>query len=234
MRSFHRAIAMAGVVVSGLFAAPVAQAQFGPSPPWFIGGGSYGGGTADGNFMFGAAQVIRAEGDYNALVTQGMINYEMARSGYIDNVAKWSQYYSRMREANEAYKRQKLEQNRHSPEVLAKVAASDIPRALSSDELDAVTGRISWPPALMDDQYAALRADLEHLFQVRTWTTQTNATGAQIRADTRQLLELLRGNMDIIPASDYIAARKFIDSLDYSAVGRRRPPEPPVPGATSG
>jgi hypothetical protein len=234
MRTIHRVAIVTGLLAGGFFVADTAQAQIAISP-WFVGGGSYGGGTADGNFMFGAAQVIRAQGDYNALTTQGMINFEMARSGYIDNAVKWSQFYSRMREANEVYKRQKLEQNRHSPEVLAKVAASDVPRALNSDELDAVTGRINWPEVLMDDQYAALRSDLEHLFQLRAWTTtRTTVTGLKIHEDTRQLLELLRRNIENMPASDYIAARKFIDALDYSANGRARPSEPPAPDPTRG
>src|SRR5260370_31821737 len=103
--------------------------------------------------MFGAAQVIRAEGDYNLETSQGMINFEIARSKYIENTNKWTQAYFQMREANQAFQIQNRERNRHSAETLAQVAASDLPRRLSSDELDPVTGRITWPEALLDDQY---------------------------------------------------------------------------------
>lgn len=243
MKSMMRILAGAGMFLGGLLAATPASAQVTVSPtsmgsfafsPWFMGGGSYGGGTADGNYFFGAAQVIRAEGEYNALTTQGMINFETARSRYIENSAKWSQFYSKMREANESYRRQKIEQNRHSPEVLAQAAASDVPRSLSSDEIDPVTGRITWPVLLMDDQYAAVRADLEHLFELHAWTTRTPETSAKIHEGTRQMMEMLRDNIENVPAGEYVAARKFIEALDYSAMNQRRAPEPPRPRLTGG
>jgi hypothetical protein len=200
--------------------------------PWFLGGASYGGGTADGNFMFGVAQVIRAEGDYNLQTSQGMINFEVARSKYIDNVNKWTQAYFQMREANQAWQIQNRERHRHSAESLALAAASDVPRRLSSDELDPVSGRITWPEALLDEQYAALRTDLEEQFSLRASTSGTAGTTARIHDDARAMLALLRSNIDRIPASDFIAARKFIDSLDYAVVARRRPaPPPPEPGS---
>ena len=49
----------------------------------------------------GLAQVIRAEGQYNALTAQGMVSFEEARSKYIDNVNRWTQAYFQMREAND-------------------------------------------------------------------------------------------------------------------------------------
>jgi hypothetical protein len=225
-----------GVLVSGLVVAKEACAQvtFGPVGvgPWFLGGASYGGGTAEGNFLFGAAQVIRAEGDYNLQTSQGMINFEIARSKYIENTNKWTQAYFQMREANQAFKIQARERNRHSAETLAQVAASDLPRRLSSDELDPVTGRITWPEALLDDQYAALRTDLEQQFELRAWTSGSAGTAAKIHDDTRNMVALLRSNIDQMPANDFIAARKFIDSLDYAVVARRRPAPPPEPGST--
>jgi len=239
MQSF-RTMTSTGLCFIGvclLGTADVAEAQFQPTvavnpaaAPWFLGGGSYGGGTVDGNFMFGAAQVIRAAGDYNALSTQGMINFEMARSRYIDNAVKWSQFYGRMREANEAYKRQKYESSRHSPEILAQVAASDIPRVLGSDELDPVTGKLFWPEALTSAQFSEERAEIERLLELTVWTTRTPEMVAQLREEIRKMREHLRTQMEDIPAADYIVARKFLDSLEYSVISRRRStPTPPAP-----
>jgi hypothetical protein len=244
VKSMLQIIAGTATFLGGLVAASTASAQvtaISPTSmgsvgvsPWFTGGASYGGGTADGNYFFGAAQVIRAEGEYNELTTRGMINFETARSRYIENAAKWSQFYSQMREGNEAYRRQKIEQNRHSPDVLAQVAASDVPRSLSSDEIDLVTGRITWPVVLMDDQYAAVRADLEHLSGRHAWTARTPETSAKIHQDTRKMIEMLRNNIENVPAGEYVAARRFIEALDYSAMNQRRTPEPPRPRLTGG
>jgi hypothetical protein len=198
--------------------------------PWFMGGGgSYGGGTADGNFMFGMSQVIRAEGDYNLQTAQGMINYEEARSKYIENVNKWTQAYFQMREANQAYQIERAQRNRHSPETMALVAASDRPRRLDSDELDPVTGRISWPEGLMGERFAELRADIEHNFELRAWTSRSPGTAAKIHDDARLMTDLLREEIENMPAREFIEARKFIDALDYAVMPQRRAAAVPAP-----
>jgi len=198
-------------------ASATANAQVAISP-WFVGGGYYGGGTADGNFMFGVAQIIRAEGDYNVATTQGAINYEVARSKYIENANKWTQAYFQMREANQAFRIQERERNRHAPEVLAQAAAAELPRRLGSDELDPVTGRIMWPEVLMGEEYAALRSDLERLFEIRAWTSRSRETAAKIHDDTHAMMDLVRMHIEELPANDFIAARKFLEALDYSVV----------------
>src|SRR5438309_202192 len=171
-----------------------ANAQVVAVSPWVAGGGSYGGGTPAGNYFSGLAQVIRAEGDYNLETAQGLINYEEARSKYIENTNKWTQAYFQMREANQAYQIQRFESNKHSAETLAMVAASELPRKLDSAELDTVTGRITWPEVLLNDEdFAALRAEMEHLFEVRAWTSRTNGTAVKIREVAREMSEVLRG-----------------------------------------
>src|SRR5579872_3279977 len=211
----------AGALVAG--SAP-ASAQVAVAPvvtgmPWFAGGGYgyYGGGTAAGNYFMGLAQVIRAEGQYNAMTAQGMVSYEEARSKYIDNVNRWTQAYFQMREANDAYQRQKFARTKHSRETLAMVAASDVPLRLSSYDLDPISGKINWPAPLLEAQYDGLRSDLDQLFATRATTSQTG-TSAPIHEDIRQLRDALRSNIETMPANDYIAARKFLDSLDYSIV----------------
>ncbi len=218
-------IAVTPVNVGGIGVGPVVS-------PWFF-GGSYGGGTADGNFMFGASQVIRAMGDYNLETAQGMNNFEMARSRYIENVARWAQVSTQMAEYNQAYQVQKRERNRHSPETLAQAAASDLPRELRADELDKATGSIVWPEALMGDVYAPLRHDLEEEFGLRAWSGRTPGITSRIHYDTRKMLELLRSNIETMPAADFITAHKFIDALDYAAVAPGRPGRPSRPGLAS-
>ena len=214
---------IAGAIVASGPARAGAQVTAAPvvatAVPWFAGGGYgyYGGGTAEGNYFMGLAQVIRAEGQYNALTAQGMVSFEDARSKYIDNVNRWTQAYFQMREANDEYQRQKFARNKHSRETLALAAASEVPLPLSSYELDPVSGKIKWPAPLLEPEYAELRTDLDQLLALRATSGQTG-TAAQIREDIRQLREALRSNIETMPANDYIATRKFLDSLDYSIV----------------
>lgn len=186
--------------------------------PWFGGGyGFYGGGTAAGNYFMGMAQVIRAEGEYNAMTSQGMINYEEARSKYIDNINRWTQAYFQMREANDSYQRQKFERNKHSRETLAMAAAAELPPPLSSSDVDPVSGRINWPEPLLEPEYADLRNDLEQVFALRATTGRSTGTAARIREDARQLVDALRGNIETMSANEFVAARKFVDAL-YNSV----------------
>jgi hypothetical protein len=230
------------VVMASLLGSANAQAQMGMSAvsgwsPWSLGGGgSYGGGTADGNYLSGWSQVIRSQGDYNLSTSQGLINYEEARAKYIDNTNKWTQAYFQMREANQAYQLQNWQRNRHTPEALAQAAASELPRKLSSRELDPVTGRIAWPEVLMDEQFSDLRNDIEDLFDARARTKRALTTSVKIRDDARLMMDRLRENIEYMPANDFIAARKFILALDYAVITSGKTaavtpptPEPPAP-----
>jgi hypothetical protein len=211
------------------FGSTAAQAQFAISP-FVLGGGSYGGGTVAGNYMFGLAQVIRAEGDYNALTAQGAVNYEIARGKYLENYSRWMEGYYRGREANQAYQLQKIERNRHSAETLAQAALAELPRRLTSDDIDPTTGKIQWPALLMADEYAVFRSDLEELFEVRVWTSRSPETSARIRDDAHAMMAILRSHVEELAANDFIAARKFLDALDYSVItpGRRAPSPAPL------
>jgi len=226
-------LALFAVLPAGAMAQQVTLNPVGINP-WFLGGGSYGGGTAAGNYLMGMAQVIRSEGDYNLQTSQGLINFEEARSKYIENANKWTQAYYQMKEAHDAYVIQRFERNKHSAEALAQAAAAELPRKLTSDELDPVTGKIVWPEPLMDEQYADLRAELDHLFELRAWTSRTAGTAARIHDATRRMLDILRSNIETMPANDFIAARKFIDGLDFSVVTPGMKPVPPPPPPAGG
>src|SRR5438128_828828 len=56
------------------------------------------GGTVESNYMNGMANVIRAQGQVNAYNAQAAINYEQARSKYLDNKKKWTENYYQMKE----------------------------------------------------------------------------------------------------------------------------------------
>jgi hypothetical protein len=180
-------------------------------------GYGYGGGTAAGNYMYGMSNVIRAEGQYNLLTSMAGVNNEEARSRYLDNRKKWQENYLQGQEQHQKMQAEKFARSRHSPEALAAAAASGVPRLLSPDALDPVTGHITWPEVLLADDYAAPRKELEQLFELRAKTTHTTGTSDKIRAATATLSEALRKNIMNVPANEYIAARKFLDSLDSSA-----------------
>lgn len=180
------------------------------------GGYGYGGGTVAGNYLNGMSNVIRSEGQYNVLTSVANINNEEARSKYIDNRKKWTENYWQLREEHQAQEAQKFARNKHSTETLTLAAASGLPRELGPDVLDPLTGAITWPETLLAKEYDAQRKEIEQLFELRAKTTHGAGTSEKIRAATKQMSEKLRANIQNIPANEYIAARKLLDSLDYA------------------
>ncbi|MGQ0634422.1 MAG: hypothetical protein ACT4QC_07425 [Planctomycetaceae bacterium] len=179
-------------------------------------GGYYGGGTAAGNYMQGKSQVIAAKGQYNEQTSKAMMNVEDARSKYIDNEKKWTDTYFAMQEENQAHQAEKIQRDKHSQETLNRAARAGLPKPLSSEALDPVSGKITWPDLLQNSAYAAPRKELDRLFQLRA-TTSANGTAMRIEQATSQMIEILKSNIHNLPTGDYMAARKFLDSLAASA-----------------
>jgi len=181
---------------------------------WGMGYGNFGGGTVAGNYMQGAAQVIRAQGQYNEDTSKAMINWEEARTKYIDNRKKWTETYFAMKEQNQSRTAERHERSRHSPEALATASRQAAPKALSHEAFDPITGKLQWPEALTAPEYAASREQIEQLIELRTTTGASNSV--QIQQAIQSLAEMLKRNIQSLPPNDYIAARKFLNSLAFT------------------
>jgi hypothetical protein len=179
------------------------------------GQGGYGGGTVASNSLNGMSNVIRADGEYNLPTSATGVNNEEARSRYLDNKKKWSENYRQMSEQRSAIA-QGSAAARHSPEALNAAAKTELPRTLGPDRLDPVTGRLTWPEVLLAEKFADQRKEVEQLFELRAMTSHSAGTRQKIRTFTGHMSDMLHRQVKDIPANDYIAARKFLDSLDYA------------------
>lgn len=191
---------------------------------WHNGYGSYGGFGYSGVATFpvipyrgGVADVIRSRGEYNEATSRSYINYEQARKGYIENRKQWQQAYFDMRQSNEARRVRKLEGAKHSPEALAYAARSSAPRALSSESLDPITGRLLWPEILQRDEFAIQREQIEQQFEIRASTSGAETNLPAIEQSVGRMIEILRSEIEDLPVDQYMESRKFLDSLAYSA-----------------
>jgi hypothetical protein len=119
-----------------------------------------------------------------------------------------------MRDANDAYRQKQRNKYRHSHEALAKAAVDELPPRLAADDVDPLTGRINWRAALLANEFAADRAALEEQFAMRASSGLPVDSTTRIQAVVRQMGDALRLNIDSIPADDYMAARKFLGSLE--------------------
>jgi hypothetical protein len=181
-----------------------------------VGGYGWGGvGTAESAAEHGAADIIRSEGYYNLTTGQGMVHAEKARGLLLENLKKENQARIAGKEQNSARVAQKREGNRHSAEALKAAAKSETAAPLSAEALNPETGKIAWPKALLDDKYSAKRTELEKLIELRARTSGGPNCQARIEAATSELASLLKSNVSSnkVNATDYMKARKFLDSL---------------------
>jgi hypothetical protein len=208
------AVRMGFVSASVLLWANAGQAQVVfPAGEYWAGGGV---GTAESAFEHGAADIIRSEGLYNLNTAKGIVEAEKARAIYLENKKTAFQGYLVGKEQRSAINAQKRELSRHSAEALAVAGKSDV-KPLNGEQLNPVTGKIKWPKALLDSKFSAKRNEIEKLFELQAKTSEGSNNQSKIQAATSELATMLKSNITYINSTDYMNARKFIDSLTVSA-----------------
>ncbi|HUT94741.1 MAG TPA: hypothetical protein VMY37_35115 [Thermoguttaceae bacterium] len=177
--------------------------------------GYYGASTPASAYARGVAATTRAAGEYNLLSSQARIARAEARRYELENQLQATETYFKMRLLNRQY-RALLRGPRPTLDDLKRYAASGRPERLSPSELDSVTGDISWPILLRDDRYADYRARLEALYVERAASAQLSTSAyLSIHRTTRAFLKELERRVARVPQMDYIAAKRFIQSLAY-------------------
>lgn len=167
--------------------------------------------------MNGLAHIIRNEGRAERAVSQARINNEEARSRFIDNQKKWTETYFAKKEINQAYVDKQMSKQRTARDNYLANRTSAAPQRLSLSQLDQATGEIAWPDGLKTPNFDASRKKLEDLFSLRTRSLVTSTLSADIRTTADTMRGELRKHMDKMATNEYLAARKFIDSLAWEA-----------------
>ena len=110
---------------------------------------------------------------------------------------------------------QKREQNRHSAEALNLASKSQLPQPLGPDAINPATGKINWPKALLDSSYAKKRSEIDHLFELQNKTSGKNYQ-TKIQVAAGEMTAILKSNITRMSSTDYMKARKFLDSISAS------------------
>jgi hypothetical protein len=193
-----------------VISAGVADAQ------WW-GGVNYASTAAEG-YARGMADVIQSAGQANLANSAAAGNYEAAYSMYLDNRIKYTKTYY---ENKQLYKEYKQSQKTPPPtsEQLFRMSQVGVPKALSANQLDPLTGEIAWPLLLQEPQYAQYRKDLEDLFKIRADSPVafTYDSFMKVEAIKSQFIDALTANIKNYKPQDWIAAKKFIESLAFEA-----------------
>jgi hypothetical protein len=171
--------------------------------------------TLEEGIQRGHADVVRSYGMANLLNSQAAVNIEAARKANIENHMKATQTYFEMRRYNTEARRA-ARSTPLSQEQYVRLARAEAPDPLTPTQLDPLTGTISWLAPLKSPAYEAFRKRIEKLFQDR-------ATGYVVQGEIQQACEgfqaALRADIDKFPSNDYVAAKKFLESLAFAARG---------------
>jgi hypothetical protein len=171
--------------------------------------------TAAESYARGRAALIHARGQYNLLSSEARVVHAEAQRREIENRERGVDAYFAIREKNRE-ERAAQRRPRATVEQLRRIAAAGKPAPLSPSELDAVTGEISWPIALQQDEYDAFRADLEALAAEQAAAGQLGADElekADLAADG--ILAELKTRIRDVPLQDYTVARRFVERLAH-------------------
>jgi len=224
-----RTTTFTAAVLFGLLAAGVASAQYVP--------GGYDGGYA-GNYqpwygrhastelegaLQGSAAVISSAGQYNLNTAKGAVYAEEARSKALDNSQKFVQTYFEIRRINREQREADMGP-RATVQELAAWAKEAAPKRMDGTQYEPALGRVFWP-VLQGPQFTAYRSDIDHTMSLRepgnSGVGSENFRSVKLAVDSMQ--ETLKANVDSIPPSEYVQAKKFLTSLQFEAQHRMAP-----------
>jgi hypothetical protein len=190
-----------------------------PSTTVYGGGGyGYGGGaqTAQGAALQGMSQVISAAGQYNLATSAAAVNMTQAESAALNNQVQGVQTFWQMRDIGRA-ERERERGPRPTPEELARRARAGAPSALTTSQIDPVTGTLYWPSVLQSVDFEAQRTVVQECtakwakYGVLDYADQT-----QVRENIDAMFDGLKAQIRSVPPMDYVACRTFLQSLLYA------------------
>jgi hypothetical protein len=216
---------LAGVVTSVLAIASVAAGQTYVSPnvqPVAGYGGYYPqyhhSSTYEEGVLRGAGALVQSYGQANYYNSLAAINNQEAYSQYLQNREKATETYFRLRQINYTA-RQAARPQRLTYEQHVALAKKQLPDGLSREQYDRTLGRLHWPVALVSDDFAEERADLDRAFALRTPADSyaTSAFQRNVRQLTSTMEATLKTKISEMSPTEYIAAKKFIVGLSYES-----------------
>jgi len=197
--------------------ASAAQAQYGYP--------SYHASTAGEGYARGMADVVRSRGEANVMNSQAVMNMTAADRTAIDNdLARTQTYFEirRIRDQEAAAKKQerhelakKRDANRST---WMRQTQSTRPRRLDVNELNPVTGALTWPRLLQGPDYSQDREALDRAFASRAATGGLSYEDQQrVAGVADDLSALLKSRIRDLPPRDYLNSHAFLTNLVYES-----------------
>ena len=177
----------------------------------------FGGGTVAGQYLAGRAALTRAQGEFNLNSAIAARYLQDAYSAHLDNEQKRVDTYFALKERNRQYV-DATRRPRPTLEAILRFNAGLLPERPDRHELDPISGELYWPTALERDEFAAIRVKLEEQFERRARYGELDPESITvIREATEEGRSLLKDQIRELRPNDYLAAKRFLESLEYEA-----------------
>ena len=219
MRCFDRCRTMliAAAVISAPLASAVGEDQSKTIQEGYMRAQSDGV-RAHASFIEAQAQMLTAEGNVRKQLADTRKTLEECRSLAIDNNLKATNTFYEKRVARESYRASRA-RPAPSQEDLVLHAKAAAPQRLSPVHMVSRYGGIRWPAVLQREEFAAYREQLDVEFAEKS--LGESGVGSllyqQVREGTEQMRAELQGLIREVSPTQYIAAKRFIDSLANEA-----------------
>ncbi len=175
--------------------------------------GYSGASTAAGSALNGMAGVISAAGDYNLATSAAAINMTQAQKNEIQNRQQYTNTYFEMRATNRAARAAEAEPH-PKMEELVRIAQQGVPKALNTNALDPISGKIAWPSLLQSDPFAAPRVELDQLFAKRaSYGGLDFSEQSKARQAIEGMFTSLKAMVADVPPMAYTGSKSFLNSL---------------------
>jgi hypothetical protein len=166
---------------------------------------------------YGTARIIDAWGRNAKASGEGAVKFSEARRLQIEN---WKQFVATSFEIQKMYHDARAAE-RGRPLTSAdyiRMAEMDKPHRLTPSQLNLLTGELAWPAVLDDGLFASYRQVLDRLFVDRAERGRL-AFQDSLRAEqtAAAMTEMLRERVAQVPVAEYMAARRFLESLAYES-----------------
>ena len=169
--------------------------------------------TAAEAYLTGVSRVIHAQGQYNYYTSLAAINAEEARRQNIENRQASVKAYFETRKMNREYRAAERHPASHA-DGATKIVQAERPRPLTSQELDAGTGKIRWPKLLAADTHAENRELLDQYFAARAEKRILSTREmAELRSAALAMMADLKEQRRTATPTDFEAANEFVRSL---------------------
>ncbi len=175
-------------------------------------------GKAAAAYVTAQAAMIKAKADANACNAKAMETLEKTRSQALDNDLKTAKTFYEKRSLHETYLVQSA-RPRPTHQDLIRYSKQSLPERPTNYQVEPVRGRVYWPAVLQEEQFSEYRVELDGLFAKRATTDVVvdSETSRQIQEVVERMQAELSSLIRQISPTEYLAARKFIESLAFEA-----------------